>query len=80
MRFFERPDGFVELIIPYSVRHYKHQCGAVDTYRCILIRFNNGSFYAITLAEFCDKVNSRNIFEIHSVLLSSNILSMLFSR
>jgi len=80
MRFFERLGGFVGILIPQSVRHYKHKRWAVDTDCCILIRFNNGRFYALTLAKLCNKVNGRNIFEVHGELLSSSILSMLFSR
>nr|DAQ97278.1 MAG TPA: hypothetical protein [Caudoviricetes sp.] len=79
MRFFERPGGFVDVIIPQSIRHDKNQRRAVDVDRCVLIGLDNGRFHALAFAKLCNKIGGRNIFEVHGELLSSSFSSIIFS-
>lgn len=80
MRFFERPGGFVDVIIPQSIRHDKNQRRAVDADLCVLIWLDNGRFHALAFAKLCNKICGRNIFEVHGELLSSSFSSITFSR
>ena len=80
MRFFERPGGFVDVIIPQSIRHDKNQRRAVDADRYVLIGLDNGRFHALAFAKLCNKICGRNIFDVHGKLLSSSIFSIPFSR
>jgi hypothetical protein len=79
MRFFERPGGFVDVIIPQSIRHDKNQRRAVDVDRCVLIGLDNGRFHALAFAKLCNKIGGRNISEVHGELLSSSFSSIIFS-
>lgn len=79
MCFFERSGGFVDVIIPQSIRHDKNQRRAVDAYRCVLIGLNNGRFHALAFAKLCNKICGRKIFDVHGELLSSSFSSIIFS-